>query len=361
MKRLSFLFLTVLAALGAVAQTTRIVNNNPGATGGVNVYTGATALQTAINASVSGDIIYVVATTVSNGNVTINDKSLTILGVGLNPQKGVGTRSLVGDIAVNGAASSGTRISGIHFLRFLPVWSTTVVHTLSNTLIENCQFNCVQQPNNSNSLGNLIVRNCVINSHNGFSSAPAAFELYTTSGVVITNNVIRGQGTTAGTVQGNGLTVQNNLFWGNGTNFVFTGLANSIVQNNIFMRISGSLTTLPSCTGNTFKNNIAFGSADNTFTNGVNGNNSTGGFSADPKLTNVPSSTSDWVYTYDVTPLAASPVLSAGFDGTDIGPTGGAIPFDYEGTLLPLIESISMPAVVTKGTDLQVNVKARGN
>lgn len=360
MKSTVLLSLIFFVSLNAWAQTTRIVNNNPGASGGVNVYTGATALQNAINASVSGDIIHVVATTVSNGNVTITDKSLTILGVGLNPQKGLGTRSLIGDITINGTASSGTRLSGLHFLRLVYGYSGTNA-TLSNLLIENTQFNCVQQQNGTNALANLIVRNCVINSHQGFSSAPQAFELFITSGVVITNNVIRSSPNTAGTIQGTGLTIMNNLFWGNGTYYVFTGLVNSIVQNNIFARTSGSLAPCGNCTGNSFSNNLVFGSVDNTFSNGTNGNNSAGGISADPLLTNLPSTSGDWQYTYDITLLAASPAKNAGLDGTNIGPTGGTIPYDTEGTLLPLIESVNMPAIVTKGVDLQVNVKAKGN
>lgn len=359
MKRL-FLFTFVLfATVNAWAQTTRIVNNNPGATGGVNVYTGATALQNAINASVSGDIIHIIPGTVSNGNVTITDKSLTILGVGLDPQKGLGTRSLVGDIQVSGAASSGFRISGVHFLRFLPNIGCAVVHTISNVLIENCQFNSVQMLFNSCAIGNLIVRNCVINSHQGFSSGPQAFEIGVNSGVLITNNIIRTQSNTASTVKGDGLTITNNLFYGNGTYNTFIDLDNSIVRNNIFARTSPALAA--TSTGNTFQNNIVFGSTDNTFTNGVGGNTSTGHIVGDPLLTNVPSTTSDWVYTYNFTLLTGSPAINAGLDGTNMGPTGGILPFDTEGTLLPLIEAINMPAIVTKGVDLQVNVKAKGN
>lgn len=363
MKRLVVLFLSVFVVACALAQTTRIVNNNPGATSGVNVYTGATALQNAINASVSGDIIHIIPGTVSNGNVTITDKSLTILGVGLDPQKGLGTRSLVGDIQVTGAASSGFRISGVHFLRFLPNVGCISTHTISNILIENCQFNVVQMLSNNCAIGNMIVRNCVINSHQGFSSAPQAFEIVISSGVLITNNIIRGHSTTAGTISGNGLTIQNNLFWGAGTHYVFTNLQNSIVQNNTFARISPSLTPCTNCSGNTFYNNVVFGSTDNTFTNGTNGNSSAGDIIADPLLTNVPvqPANSNWIYTYDITPLTGSPAINAGLDGTDVGPTGGMIPFDEEGTLLPLIESINMPAIVTKGVDLQVNVKAKGN
>ncbi|HMJ70140.1 MAG TPA: hypothetical protein VK508_14640 [Cyclobacteriaceae bacterium] len=358
MKRSILLCLTLFIAAGAWAQTTRIVNNNPGATGGVNVYTGATALQTAINASVSGDIIHIVPGTVSNGNVTI-DKTLTILGVGLNPQKGLGTRSLAGDIQLSGVASSGLRISGVHFGRFLPNIGCSGGISMSNILIENCQFYAVQMLNNSCAIANLIVRNCVINSHQGFSSGPQAFEIWINSGVLITNNIIRAQGSTASTILGNGLTIQNNLFFGPGTNNTFIDLDNSIVQNNIFARTSPALTA--TSTGNTFYNNIVFGSTDNTFTNGVAGNSATGSIIGDPLLTNVPSTSSDWVYTYDFTLLSGSPAINAGLDGTNIGPTGGITPFDPEGTLLPLIESINMPAVVTKGVNLQVNVKAKGN
>jgi hypothetical protein len=362
MKRTSTLCFILLTTACAWAQTTRIVNNNPGATPGVNVYTGATALQTAINDAVTGDIIHIVPGTVSNGNVTITDKALTLLGVGLNPQKGVGTRSLVGDITINGVTSSGSRFSGVHFLRFLPGTDNTPIHTISNLLVENCQFNSVQMFNNGNAVGNLIVRNCVINSHQGFSSGPQAFELFITSGVLITNNIIRGHHTSAGTIHGDGLTIQNNLIYGNGsTGYVFINLDNSIVQNNIFARISPATGPVISNTGNTFFNNIVFGSADNTFTNGANGNSSVGHIIADPLLTNVPSSSSDWIYTYNINLSTGSPAINAGLDGTNIGPTGGMIPFDPEGTLLPLIESINMPAIVTKGIDLQVNVKARGN
>jgi hypothetical protein len=363
MKRTLFLSFALFMSISTWAQTTRIANNNPGATPGVNVYTGATALQNAINASVSGDIIQIVPGIVSNGNVTINDKSLTLIGVGLDPQKSLGTRSLVGDISVNGSASSGLRISGVHFLRLLPGYGVGP-YTISNILIENCQFDSFQMANSSsNSVANVIIRNCVINSHQGFASSPQAIQIFINSGVLITNNIIRGQGSTACTISGNGLTIQNNLFWGPGTHYIFIDLDNSIVENNIFARSSGAVGPIASNTGNTFRNNIVFGSTDNTFTNGVNDNTSSGDMSVDPLLTNVPVNTGgiDWVYSYDITLLPGSPAIGAGTDGTNIGPTGGNIPFDPEGTLLPLIESINMPAVVTKGTDLEVNVKAKGN
>ena len=359
MKRSILLSFILFAAFGAWAQTTRIANCQPGATGGVNVYTGATALQDAINASVTGDIIQVIAGTVSAGNVTIAGKGLTILGVGLNPGKVLGTRSLVGNITLN-SGSSGTRISGLH-MGILFLAQAAGGYNISNLLVENSELSAVTAFSGTNSVGNMIVRNCIFLSAPGFSSNPV-IEYFTNSGIVISNNIIRDRHTTAGTVKGDGLTIMNNLFYGNGTaGYVFYTLTNSTVQNNIFARISGAVGASAGNTGNSFKNNLVFGSGDNTFTNGTNGNSSTGHIVADPLMVNLPATNATWVYTNDITLQTGSVALDAGLDGTNIGPTGGITPYDVEGTLLPLIQSIDMPSVVTKGTDLQVNVKAKGN
>jgi len=47
------------------AQTTWIANNNPGASGGTNVFTGAAALTLATASASDGDIIYVVPSGIS--------------------------------------------------------------------------------------------------------------------------------------------------------------------------------------------------------------------------------------------------------------------------------------------------------
>ena len=191
------------------AQTTYNANNNPGAASGTNVFTGTTALQDAIDAAISGDIIHVIPGPTNYGNVTIDNKSLTIVGVGLNTQ---GAKSLVDDIELNNTGSSGTRISGLHFDRFLLANDNTSVHTVSNVLLENCLLDVVIGPGfTSNTVANLIVRNNIFNSANSTGDGQA-FELYTTSGVIISNNIIEGTCCVHGSVQGTGLTIQNNLF-----------------------------------------------------------------------------------------------------------------------------------------------------
>jgi hypothetical protein len=356
----ALVIIMVVTCIAAKSQTIRIANNNPGATTGVNVYTGTTALQSAINASVSGDIIHVVPGSVVHPNVTIADKSLTILGIGLDPKKHIGQRSLATDFTFNGAGSSGSRLSGMHFKRLLLANVASPVHTVSNILCENNEFEIVIGPGfTSNAIANIVVRNCVILGGNN-TSEPQAFEIYTNSGFIITNNIIKGYCCSAGLISGDGLTIQNNIFYYGGTGGVFQSIQNCLVQNNIFLRTSGVLTA--SSTGNTFINNLSFGSTDNTFTNGVNGNTATGSqVNVDPMVTNLPSNQLDWIYTQDITLLPGSPAINAGQDGTNLGPTGGSIPWDPEGTFLPLIEAINMPAVVTQGTNLEVNIKAKGN
>ncbi len=323
------------------------------------MFTGSTALQDAIDAAVDNDIIYVVPSSTNYGDVTITDKVLTIFGVGLQPDKDIGSRSLVDDLTINGAASSGCRISGLEFDRFI-LANTNLGYTLSNILLENSRLDVMIGPGfAANSLSNVIVRNNIFNGGNNTGEAQS-LELFDISNFVISNNIIRGSCCVAGAIQGDGLTIQNNLFHYGGTGGAFHDIDNSIVQNNIFYGASPAVGN--NQTGNSFINNLSFSTANDTFTDGVDGNTATGNIVAmDPLLTNVPLTTSFWNDSNDPTLMALSPALLAGQDGTDIGPSGGAIPFDLEGTLLPLVQTLNIPAVVTQGDDLNVNVRAKGN
>ncbi|HNP18523.1 MAG TPA: hypothetical protein PKL31_08830 [Fulvivirga sp.] len=360
MKALKLLLLSLIfSPLCSVAQTIYVANNNPGAVTGTNVFIGSSALQDAINAATSGDIIHVIPGSTSYGNVIVDNKSLTILGVGLNPQKNISTRSIVGDLSLNHAGSSGSIVSGLHLNRLILANVNDVVHTVSNILLENCLLRVVIGPGYlTNSLSGLIVRNCIFNSSNATTN-PQAFELYTVSGVIISNNIIRGKCCVSGAIQGDGLTIEHNFFYYNDTGGAFHNITNSVVQNNIFYGTSPSVGSGQS--GNTFINNLSFGTA-NTFTNGVEGNTATGNIeNSDPLLTNMTFTSSSWNFSQDITLMTGSPALGAGSDGTDIGPSGGANPYDPEGTFLPLIEALNIPATVSQGSDLNVNVKAKGN
>ncbi|MEO9870483.1 NosD domain-containing protein [Ekhidna sp.] len=363
MKKITMICAGIICAFLSTAQTTRIANNNPGATGGTNVYTGTDALQDAIDAAVSGDIIHVVPSAEDYNDGMIDGKSLTIIGIGLDPTSDIGLRSLVDEIRLDNTGASGSRISGLHVSRVSMAISTTFAHTVSNVLIENCLIDRIHGAGfavgSPNSISGIIIRNCIINSSNSTGDAQG-FELYNSSGVVIENNIIKGRCCVAGSVQGVGMTIQHNLFFNGSNGISFHNIDDCIVRNNIFLNSTPGIGT--GQTGNTFTNNLSYNTTNDVFLDGVDGNTASGNLEGvNPMLTDVPQSTSDWNFSNDITPITGSPVLGAATDGTDIGPTGGAVPFNIEGSFLPLIESLSVPTVVSQGVDLQVTIKARGN
>jgi hypothetical protein len=85
----------------AHGQTIRVVNNNPNAPSGENVYS---ALQEAIDEAEAGDIIHVIPSSTSYENITIT-KQLSLYGIGAKPDKEVPTTSMVDGIKLNSGAS----------------------------------------------------------------------------------------------------------------------------------------------------------------------------------------------------------------------------------------------------------------
>lgn len=358
-----FILAGVIAGVNELcAQTIRIANNNPDATPGVNVYTGQNALQNAVDASVSGDIIYVTPSLTSYSSLQIVDKSLTIYGVGLRPDKDHAMLSKVGNVSINGTAASGTRISGLSagIIRF----ATTINPTqdLSDITIDNCWVQMIEGGSTGNTYSNVLVRNCI------FTGGAGAFKLSSSgpSDILFTNNIMKGTGPPTGSVwTGSGIVVQNNFVYYNGGGRLVDLLKHCTVMNNIFYGISLSLSG--GTEYNTFRNNLFFevseqppfpshGTTDpdhNSFYDNIVG---------DPLPANFPGLTTfTWDPQWDVTPQPGSPVFGAGVDGVDIGPGGGPFPFDYEGTFLPLIQELIVPGVIEAGQDLQITIRAKGN
>lgn len=367
MKKISTLLILSLISCLSYAQRIIIANNNPGAPGGVNVYFN---LQQAIDTANPGDIIHVIPSVVEHDDVVIN-KSLTILGVGFNPDKTIGTRSEIANISLEGAGSSNTRISGVIVSQDIHLGTSDDTYTISNIIIENSRIGRVQQPRNgflvSTPISNLILRNNILD-NNGSTSDTRCVDLKgTLANVIVTNNVIISFCCSNNAVSGTGLTFENNLFMGIGNGNTFGPVRNCIFRKNIFY---GTTFQIPddanNYTGNVFDQNLAFGytgsNGDTQFLGGINGNDATGNIvNQDPLFTNFTPSSS-WDDSYDLTLEATSPAILVAADRTrDIGPSGGAIPFNPEGTLLPLIEDITAPSVIRKGDDLEVRIRAAGN
>ena len=360
--RYSIILLTVCITGFVHAQNIWIANSNPGATGGTRVYTGSGALASAVGAAASGDIIYAVPSSIKYDDITIAKSGLSIYGIGTNPNKEGAKRSYINYIYISDGATAGTIsstiISGMEIEDAIEIGqnSNDIVDGL---LIENCYLGYVQL--NSGVGSNINISSNIFAIVTSYIKID--FNPNSTSNVVINNNIfIVNNYASYGAISGNnGIIVSNNLFVGESTNteFGFYNFDGGTVKNNIFYGVtpkggSGSFTN------NSFVNNLSYLANDNVFST-TNGNTTIGQMEGvDPKLVNVPQSNS-WDFSYDAHLQAGSTAINAGDDGKDLSITGGNVPFNFQGTNLPLVQSVNIPGVIIQGNNLPANVKAKGN
>lgn len=342
------------------SQTLYVANNNPGAAAGVNVYTGTNAIRDAHTAATVGDIIYVVPSPTSYGNLSIT-KGITIFGVGIRPSKDLGAKSLVGLINVD---ASNVRLSGLvsSNSEINLGWNVGTAN-LDAITIENCNTGRIlMEGTPSATISNLLIRNNVLT---GNGCLATHILLNTTANAIITNNVFtEGNLSCATMVQALNATITYNLFADTGGEGAFAKVVDCIFDHNIFYGVRVDIGT--GSTGNSWTYNLSFGNpvdATNIFNVTTDGNTGSGNIesvsgSDDPLFVNFPL-TQNWNNSYDFSLLAGSPALNV--NGEDIGPSGGAVPFDFEGNSLPLIQSVTVPAVIPVGSDLPVTIKAKGN
>lgn len=181
MKNIVFLVCGLLtAAVITHAQTIYVANNNPGAATGVNVFTGTTALQDAIDAAADGDIIYVVPSLLLYESANIV-KELTVFGIGLRPDKNLAAKSDVSWIYID---ASNVRVSGL-VSAGIYLGNNSTNTTFSNIIIENSRIKNVWQKDDSSLLlDRVLIRNNVI------TVGIRSIRFGNISNVTITNNVI---------------------------------------------------------------------------------------------------------------------------------------------------------------------------
>lgn len=342
-----FLFISLLAN-----SAIWVANNNPGAASGTNVFTGSTALQDALsNVSLAdGDIIYVVPSIINYGNIVIT-KGITLFGVGIRAAKDLGAKSIVTRIDID---ASNVRVSGMISSEFVYLGDKSNNVTLSNIVLENSRIQRLIQTSDATvDLSNVLIRNNLII---GFSFS---VQFYTVSNVTFSNNVVYTSTSTSWkTVKANTVNFSNNLFISDGAGYTFNEVINCVFDHNIFIGTRAAVGS--NSTGNVWDDNLSFGGVSTTFSVGSYANTSNNGNveNQDPLLVNMPLGTT-WSDAYDFSLQVGSPAIN--INGTDIGPSGGAIPFNFEGNLLPLIQSVTLPAVIPVGSNLPVTIKAKGN
>lgn len=368
MKTLLSLAFLLCILFSLTAQNVWIVDNRPTAPTGTHIFPD---VASAISAASSGDIIHITPSQFSYGNWTISKDSLTIFGIGYNPDKEQPAVSINGTITIS-EDIFGIRLSGLNATQIS--LGNGSAGSIGNIFIENGEIDYISGnfASGTTNLSNIIIRNCVLG--RDFTGNASILDLENTyvnsTSVIIANNVIMGTSwsptstTNYGAINVTDAIIKNNLFLGDGSvgDFGFNSVTTSTISNNIFFgRNPTTDGNTGAITNSTFSNNISFSADVVTFPIGGNGNTGSGNFeSTDPLLVNVPI-VDDWDFSYDPTPDTGSPALNGGNDGTDIGVTGGSIPYNRTGSPLPVIKVLRLPELIQQGTDVDATIEAEGN
>ncbi|WP_462253510.1 hypothetical protein [Ekhidna sp.] len=347
------------------AQSVWIADNRPTAPTGAHIFANITD---AITAASPGDIIHIIPSQTFYPDFTITKDSLTFFGIGFNPDKDQPNKSWVGSLTI-ATGVFGTRISGLNVNDDLIIGNAD--GATGNIFIENGDIDRIATTTagaGTKTTSNIVIRNCVIGLRE-FSSGVAVINLTqeaNPTSVVITNNVIMGSSSTgsggAGSINVADAIIKNNLFYGNNDfDFAFNAVTTSTITNNIFFGRSPVTDALTGTVNNsTYTNNLSFNTPNDVFPIGSDGNTGSGNLQAtDPQFTSVPLA-DNWDFANDPT-LVGGPAISGGNDGTDIGLTGGTIPFSITGTPLPTIKVLRLPEIIRQGDNVDATIEAEGN
>ncbi len=351
MKKLSLLSMLFISLFANA--TIRTVSNTPSTLAQFNT------IQAAVDASSSGDTVYVHGSPNGYAAFTITNKQLVIIGPGWSPDKNLPLTADVAGCTINGASCSNTEIQGI---------------TFTSTIVIN-----VNHPDNLR-----FIRNKFINIQIQLLQALVTYAGYLFEGNIFDNgSFVNGSGST--TYQN--FIFQNNYFFsniGNGSIFTFTNSINVLFNHNLwfgsspcftnncrFLTITNNIFVGRDAAANnsssTFNNNITFNAVNNTPW-ASNSNVDAGGnvANSNPQMvdqTAVNAGTNNALLDFTI---AAGPANNSGSDGKDMG-----LLFDGTGSLnwtssrisrLPFIFSMNIinPTIPAGGT-LNVVVEGRRN
>ncbi len=355
-----------------VNATVRTVSSNPSTLGQFST------IQAAIDASSSGDTVYVYGSPNIYGGFTIADKVITVLGPGWLPDKNLPLQAVVDGATIRnspaGGSPDGSELHGLVFTNTVNVCRNAVSGDIgtNNIRLVRCQFNGAVQWDLGSS--GFLVEGCIFYNSQNFSSS-ATYQTFL---------------------------FQNNYFFFSTCCLgqMFNGITNSVnvrFDHNLFTSSNnGGGSTVPmfntncrflSFTNNIFNQanvglNVSFSTFNNNITNNITLNNSNATSNATPwavnsnvdgggnvanqnpqmaSQTSINAGSSDPLLDYTI---AAGPANNSASDGKDMG-----LLFDSTGSLnwtnsrngrVPRIFSmnITTPSVAPGGT-LSVTVDAR--
>lgn len=365
MKKLLTTICLVAAHLGLFAQSIWIADNRPTAPTGAHIFAD---VASAITAASPGDIIHIIPSQTFYPDFTINKDSLTFFGIGFNPDKDQPNKSWVANLTI-ATGTFGTRISGLNVNDDITIGNGD--GATGNIFIENGDIDRITTTaagSPGKVLSNIVIRNCVIGMREG-SAGVAVINLTqetNPTSVVITNNVIMGTSSSssggAGSVNVADAIIKNNLFYGDGSfDFAFNAVTTTTITNNIFYGRAPITDALSGTVNNsTYTNNISFSTSNDAFPIGTDGNTGFGNLATtDPMFVGV-ALADNWDFANDPS-LSGGPAINGGNDGTDIGLTGGTIPFSITGTPLPTIKVLRLPEIIRQGDNVDATIEAEGN
>ena len=364
MKKYTTLLGCLLFAATFTYATIRTVSNSPSTLAQFNT------IQAAIDASSSGDTVYVHGSPVDYAAFTITDKRLVIIGPGWSPNKNLPFTANVPGCTITGAASSNTELQGFVFTSTLNLYFGG--HPDNMRFIRNrfYHLSVYIQEGSTTYIGYLFEGNWFDNSQ-VVGSTNSTYQNF-----LFQNNYFFETGCCVGG-NINGFTgsvnvLFNHNLWfgpaGAGVRDCFASDCRFLtLTNNIFVRRDPGNAN----SNSTFNNNITFYPAGSTAPSvpwTINGNINSGGnvSNQDPQLADqvgVNAGTNDPLQNFTI---AAGPGNNAGSDGKDIG-----LLYDAAGSLnwtnsrmgrLPFIFSMNItnPTIPVGGT-LNVQVEARKN
>ena len=382
-KNTATLLFFLLVGLTATAQTIRIADNNINAPAGANIFTGASALQNAITAALTNDIVYIQPSTTSYGDATVG-KKITIKGVGFGITEIAPRTSTLGTLSISNSFDGVANVSGLTLTGFYFTTIQFVAGTggsqYNNIVVENVSGGNFQHFSCLPAVINLVIRKSFIGNI-GLGSCSGLYDtkiydnvvgfinIYNNVNPVISNNLWFRNSSYAiatslpdGTRASTGVRVEHNIFSGSGA--AFSSLFNGLVVNNIFYG------TTPNGASpfysNTFSNNLilsaytfpvpAIGGPANSDIGNITG--------IGPLFTNAPVVTS-YNATYNYTLQAGSVCINAATTGENIGPSGGLYPWtgnlSLKASAIPIITLFGNSGLVPQNQPLKSNIKAKSN
>lgn len=357
MKQLILLFSVLIS--GTAFGTTLTVSNYPAT---VAQYS---TIQAAVDASASGDTIYVHGSPYSYSGFTITNKRIVVIGPGWSPDKALPYTTIISSVVtIGGTGSTGTEFQGLIFTSSVNIITATLnnIRFIRNK-IERTQFNFSPSTFGNfsgyvfegNWFDNVKFSTAVTNSFTNFLFQNNIF--YSSN---IQNADFEGFNNTTNFL------IDHNLFYATnvGANLIFSNGCRFItLANNIFVRKNAANNLFSSV----FHNNITYLTA-NDLPWTVNSNSDAGGNigGQDPQMaaqSSVNTGVNNPLLDFSI---SAGTANNGGSDGKDIG-----LLYDLSGSLnwvnsrmsrLPFIFSmnITTPTVVPGGS-INVQIESRRN